>query len=87
MEVYRGATFQRVYQYLKRDKAGKNLDRFTYRDGAVEGTIEDLLTLILRYTDVSSGIVVRRFRSSLADFGHYTYSTFFVLMKIIENYF
>ena len=53
MEVYRGATFQRVYQYLRRDRAGKNLDRFTYRDGAVEGTIEDLLALILRYTDVA----------------------------------
>lgn len=49
MEIYHGATFQRVYQYLSQDKARKNLDRFTYRDGSVEGTIQDFLELILRY--------------------------------------
>ena len=47
MEIYHGATFQRVYQYLRRDKAGRNLDGFTYQ-GLVEGTIQDSLALILR---------------------------------------
>ena len=40
--------FQRVYQYLRGQTVGENLDRFTYTKGSIEGTPHDCLQTILR---------------------------------------
>ena len=39
------STFQRVYQYLKRhnERNFKDLDKFTYRQGSVEGSATEFL--------------------------------------------
>ena len=45
---FRGATFQRVYQYLRRHTAGQNLGTFSYIPDSVEGDFADFLTIVLR---------------------------------------
>ena len=49
---FKGSTFQRVYQYLRRRDQNKNLDLFTFQ-GNVEGTMSDCLKLFLGYIFVS----------------------------------
>jgi hypothetical protein len=48
VEEFRGATFQRVYQYLRRHAAKVNLDQFQYQ-ATTEGTPHDCLQLFLQY--------------------------------------
>lgn len=45
---FRGPTFQRVYQYLRRHTVGDNLDTFSFTSGSVEGDIANFLTIVLR---------------------------------------
>ena len=45
---FKGATIQRVYQYLRRHAGGYNLDTFSYQGGSVEGKVQDCLKIILR---------------------------------------
>ena len=47
-DEFGSATFQRVYQYLRRHTAGTNLDRFSYTKRSIEGTPYDCLKIILR---------------------------------------
>ncbi|MCG8624371.1 MAG: hypothetical protein MJE68_20550 [Proteobacteria bacterium] len=47
-EEFHGATFQRVYQYLRRHDAKMNLDHFQYQ-ATPEGTPHDCLKLFLQY--------------------------------------
>ena len=44
---FRSATFQRVYQYLRRHLGGFNLDTFSYL-GTVEGSPADCLKIVLQ---------------------------------------
>ncbi|XP_064403130.1 E3 ubiquitin-protein ligase RNF213-like isoform X2 [Halichondria panicea] len=44
---FKGATIQRVYQYLRRHAGGHNLDTFSYQGGSVEGKVQDCLKIIL----------------------------------------
>ena len=46
-EIFRSARFQRSYQYLRRSTHFQNLARFNYILGSVEGTIPDVLGLLL----------------------------------------
>ncbi len=47
-DEFKGATIQRVYQYLRRHAGGHNLDTFSYQGSSVEGTEQDCLKIILR---------------------------------------
>lgn len=47
-QEFHGATFQRVYQYLRRHIANMNLDHFQYLTTS-EGTPDDCLKLFLQY--------------------------------------
>ncbi len=47
-DEFKGATIQRVYQYLRRHAGGHNLDTFSYQGSSVEGTERDCLKIILR---------------------------------------
>ena len=58
---FRNSTFQRVYQYLRRQDKGQKLDRFKYQ-GTVEGKMADCLQHFLRYdfdagSDIYAGIL------------------------------
>ena len=44
---FKGAPFQRVYQYIRRYTYGKNLDGFSF-SSKIEGTAEDYLELLLQ---------------------------------------
>ncbi len=44
---FRSASYQRVYQYIRRHTAGFSLDNFSY-NGQVEGTPEECVQLLLR---------------------------------------
>ena len=46
-DEFKTATFQRVYQYLRRRDQNKKLDLFKFQ-GNVEGTMTDCLQLFLR---------------------------------------
>ena len=45
---FKTPTFQRVYQYLRRQAKGQNLDRFLFQ-GTTEGTVADCLSHFLKY--------------------------------------
>ena len=47
-QEFHSATFQRVYQYLRRHIANMNLDHFQYQTTS-EGTPDDCLKLFLQY--------------------------------------
>ena len=49
---FRSATYQRVYQYIRRHTAGHNLDTYAY-NGTVEGTAEDCIKVLLRYNPIA----------------------------------
>lgn len=44
---FRSASYQRVFQYVRRHIAGSNLDTFSYQN-TVEGTTEECVELLLR---------------------------------------
>jgi len=44
---FQSASYQRVYQYLKRHDAGENLDDFIYQS-SIEDTSADCLDIICR---------------------------------------
>jgi hypothetical protein len=46
-EEFKGASYQRVYQYIRRYTAGQNLDTFSYA-GEVEGRPQDCAEQLLR---------------------------------------
>ena len=46
-EVFRSAIFQRSYQYLRRSSQFQNLASFNYRLGSVEGSVPEVLGLLL----------------------------------------
>jgi len=48
---FQSASYQRVYQYLKRHDAGENLDDFIYQS-SIEDTPSDCLDIICRYCGV-----------------------------------
>ena len=48
-EIFRSARFQRSYQYLRRSSHFQNLARFNYVLGSVEGTVPEVLALLLEY--------------------------------------
>jgi len=45
--IFRSAEFQRSYQYLRRSAQFQNLASFNYRLGNVEGSISEVLRLLL----------------------------------------
>ena len=49
--MFRGTTFQRVYQYLRRHAENADLDNFTFQ-GRTEGTTTDCLNLFIQYVDI-----------------------------------
>ena len=48
-EEFKGDTYQRVYQYIRRFAAGSDLNAFSFQGGTVEGSPEDCLKLLLKY--------------------------------------
>ncbi len=46
-QEFESAAYQRVYQYIRRNIAGLNLDRFFYTSGSVEGDCANCLEIIL----------------------------------------
>ena len=44
---FKRSSYQRVYQYLRRYSAGKNLDNFSFVGAEEEGSAEDCLELFL----------------------------------------
>ena len=46
-EIFRSARFQRSYQYLRRYSQFQNLASFNYRLGSVEGSVLEVLGLLL----------------------------------------
>ena len=42
-------SYQRVYQYIRRNMARSNLDQFSYIPGTVEGSCSNCLEIILTY--------------------------------------
>ena len=46
-EVFRSAVFQRSYQYLRRSSDFQSLAKFSYKLASVEGTVPDVLELLL----------------------------------------
>ncbi len=48
-QEFEGSAYQRVYQYIRRNAARLNLDRFFYNFGSVEGDCANCLEIILRY--------------------------------------
>ena len=46
-EIFRSARFQRSYQYLRRSSQFQNLANFNYILGSVEGSVPDVLGLLL----------------------------------------
>ena len=46
-EVFRSAIFQRSYQYLQRSSDIQSLAKFSYKLASVEGTVPDVLGLLL----------------------------------------
>ncbi len=46
-EEFKSNSYQRVYQYIRRFTAKKNLDSFSF-NGCVKGTPQDCLEIILR---------------------------------------
>ena len=46
-EVFRSAVFQRSYQYLRRSLDFQSLTKFSYKLGNVEGSVPDVLGLLL----------------------------------------
>ena len=46
-EVFRSAVFQRSYQYLRRSSDFQSLATFNYKLGNVEGSVPDVLGLLL----------------------------------------
>ena len=46
-ELFRSARFQRSYQYLRRSCNSENLASFNYRLGSVEGSVLEVLGLLL----------------------------------------
>ncbi|KAM7432987.1 hypothetical protein ABFA07_016687 [Porites harrisoni] len=51
VQEFRSSQFQRVYQYLKLSKEGKNIDRFTFFPGNIDKDQKTCLSLILRSVD------------------------------------
>ena len=45
-EEFKSDSYQRVYQYIRRYRAGKKLDEFNFQE-TVEGSIENCLELLL----------------------------------------
>ena len=43
---FRSNSYQRVYQFIRRYRAGKNIDEFCFENG-VEGSAEDCLEMLL----------------------------------------
>ena len=43
---FKSDSYQRVYQFIRRYRAGKNLDKFRFEDD-IEGSMEDCLELLL----------------------------------------
>ena len=58
LDEFNGPTIQRVYQYLRRHASNKNLDRFSYMMGSIEGTVKDFLTLAIRYVQLHMHYIV-----------------------------
>ncbi len=46
---FKRSSYQRVYQYLRRYSAGKNLDNFSFVGAEEEGSAEDCLELFLEW--------------------------------------
>ena len=49
VKEFRSAQFQRVYQYLKLSKEGKNMDNFTFVPGNIDNDKNTCLSLLLRF--------------------------------------
>ena len=46
-QEFQSDPYQRVYQYIRRHTAGRNLDEFTF-NGVAEGSTQDCLEILLR---------------------------------------
>ena len=51
VKEFRSAQFQRVYQYLKMSKEGKNMDNFTFVPGNIDDDKQTCLSLLLRFVN------------------------------------
>ena len=47
---FESESFQRVYQYLRRHATGESLDKFSYNNDSIEGTLTECLEIFLRYS-------------------------------------
>ena len=46
---FRSSTYQRVLQYISRFDAGSDLNIFSYKEGNVEGSVENCLESLIKY--------------------------------------
>ena len=47
-KIFQSAVIQRSYQYLQRYSEDKNLASFSYKLGSTEGSVSDVLKVLLR---------------------------------------
>ena len=58
VKEFRSAQFQRVYQYLKLSKKGKNMDNFTFVPGNIDDDKKTCLSLLLRFVNKKKDLFI-----------------------------